>query len=65
MIITRKMTSESMNVQIEHEMFFFMPNIPTQKNGFDCGVFVCMVSAEDCLCFHVCEFNFFSIVYSL
>ena len=42
-------------------MFFFMQNIPTQNNGFDCGVFVCMVSSVGCVCIHACEnyFNFF------
>ena len=27
-----------------------MQNIPTQNNGFDCGVFVCMVSSVGCVC---------------
>ena len=41
----------------------FMQNIPTQNNGFESGVFVCMVSSVGCVCENY--FNFFNIVCSL
>ena len=66
-IISWKMTCETISVIQLYECYkIFMPNIPTKKNAFDC-VFVCVVSADDCLCIHACEnnFNFFNIVCSL